>query len=94
MLANDDLHGDPENPKGGRYDWYQGWTMARVKERRARGEAPKYAKFGPEPPQVTPPPTGYLRRVERAMSTWRSCPHPCAKPLIWAFCAYGYIIVA
>ena len=33
MLCNDALHGDPENPKKGRYDWYQGWTMARVKER-------------------------------------------------------------
>ena len=33
MLCNDDLHGDPDDPAPGRYDWYQGWTMARVKER-------------------------------------------------------------
>ena len=33
MICNDDLHGDPDHPAPGRYDWYQGWTMARVKAR-------------------------------------------------------------
>ncbi|HAA75361.1 TPA: hypothetical protein DCE37_09600 [Candidatus Latescibacteria bacterium] len=54
MLSNDDLHSDPEDPSSGRFDYYRGWTMARVKDRSAESilEALKsgatYGSTGPE----------------------------------------------
>ena len=64
MLCNDDLHGDPDDPAPGRYDWYQGWTMARTKERtpeavlEALSSGASYGSTGPVIKDITLKATG------------------------------------
>ena len=64
MLRNDDLHSDPEDPSSGRFDYYRGWTMARVKDRSAESilEALKsgatYGSTGPEIHDIQSDPNG------------------------------------